>query len=243
MSSAYHKYLQNELRKLGNPEKSKNSAWFFKTGKGQYGEGDIFIGVTMPEQRKLIKQYLHLSLKEIKQLLQSPEHECRMCALLILVEQFKKGTEEEKEKIYTLYLKNTKWINNWDLVDASAEHIVGPWLETRKEKMKVLKTMAKSISLWERRIAILSTFCYIKKGSSKEATEIARLLLTDKEDLIHKAVGWMLREIGKRCSVIEEEIFLKKHCNKMPRTMLRYAIEHFPEEKRKNYLNKKLDKM
>lgn len=236
MPLANHQHLQDELKKSGNPVKSKNSAWFFKTGKGQYGEGDIFIGVTMPEQRKLINQYLHLSLKEVKLLLHSPEHECRMCALLIMVAQYKKGTEKEREIIYTLYLQNTKWINNWDLVDASAEHITGPWLEDKKEKMKVLSNLAKSKSLWEKRIAMLSTFCYIKKGNAKESLQIAKILLKDEHDLIHKAVGWMLREVGKRCSVLEEEIFLKQHYHKMPRTMLRYAIEHFPEEKRKKYL-------
>lgn len=237
MPLANHQHLLDELKKSGNPVKSKNSAWFFKTGQGQYGEADIFIGVTMPEQRKLIKQYLHLSLKEVKQLLHSPEHECRMCALLILVAQYKKGTEKERENIYTLYLQNTKWINNWDLVDASAEHITGPWLEDKKEKMKVLSNLAKSKSLWERRIAMLSTFNYIKKGNAKESLQIAKILLKDEHDLIHKAVGWMLREVGKRCSVLEEEIFLKQHYNNMPRTMLRYAIEHFPEEKRKAYLS------
>lgn len=240
MPVANYQKLKNELLKSGNPEKAKNSSWFFKTGKGDYGEGDVFIGVTMPEQRAICKRYLHLSLKELKQLLQSPEHEFRMCALLILVTKYKKGTAEDKENIYQLYLQNTKWINNWDLVDASAEHIVGPRLEKRKEKMQVLKNLATSKSIWERRIAMLAAFCYIKKGSSKEAVQIAKLLLRDEEDLIHKAVGWMLREIGKRCSIAEEENFLKQHYLKMPRTMLRYAIEHFPEVKRKAFLSGKL---
>lgn len=232
--------LQSELRKLGNPEKAKNSSWFFKTGKGQYGEGDIFLGITMPEQRKIIKNYCNLSLDELRLLLRSPEHEFRMCALLILVAQYKKGTPEERKKIYTLYLQNTEWINNWDLVDTSAEHIVGPWLDESKEKMKVLTTLAKSRNIWERRIAMLSTFHYIKKGKSEEALAISKLLLQDEHDLIQKAVGWMLREIGKRCSLQEEENFLQKHYPKMPRTMLRYAIEHFPEIKRKAYLNGKI---
>ena len=240
MSVINLQHLKNDLRKSGNPDKAKNSAWFFKTGKGEYGEGDVFIGVTMPEQRAICKRYLHLSLKELIKLLQSPEHEFRMCALLILTTQYKKGTEKERENIYQLYLQNTKWINNWDLVDASAEHIVGPWLEKRKEKMQVLKNLATSKSIWERRIAMLATFCYIKKGNSIEALQIAKLLLKDEADLIHKAVGWMLREIGKRCSIAEEENFLKQHYLKMPRTMLRYAIEHFPEAKRKDYLNGKI---
>ncbi|MBS1749784.1 MAG: DNA alkylation repair protein [Bacteroidetes bacterium] len=240
MSLKTFSQFKAELRELGSLPKSKNSARFFKTGKGQYGEGDIFLGVTMPEQRKVVKQYCHLTLNEIEQLLQSPEHEFRMCALLILVTQYKEGTKAVREKIYMLYLNNTKWINNWDLVDASAEYIVGPWLEEQKEQMKVLKNLAKSESLWKRRIAMLATFSYIKKGNSKEALQIAHLLLNDDQDLIHKAVGWMLREIGKRCSVDEEEIFLKKHYLKMPRTMLRYAIEHFPERKRKAYLSGKI---
>ncbi|MBW7838310.1 MAG: DNA alkylation repair protein [Chitinophagaceae bacterium] len=240
MPQLSYRQLQTDLRSLANPKKAKNSAWFFKTGKGQYGEGDVFVGVTMPEQRKVAKRYLHLPLEEVTLLLQAPEHEFRMCALLILVAQYKKGTEREREKIYSLYLQSTRWINNWDLVDTSAEYIVGDWLQGRKEKMKTLKALANSESLWERRIAMLATFCYIKKGSTEEALDIAKILLKDEHDLIHKAAGWMLREIGKRCSIQEEEAFLKAHYKHMPRTMLRYAIEHFPETKRKAYLNGKV---
>lgn len=228
--------LKTILFELGSKEKAKNSARFFKTGKGEYGEGDVFIGITMPEQRKAIKQFIGLSLIEVEKLLQSVEHEFRMCALLILIAQYKKATLSDKEKIYDLYLRNTKWINNWDLVDVSAEYIVGDWLEKRNEKLIVLTNLAQSKSLWERRIAILSTFNYIKKGSTSEAIEIAKILLDDNEDLMHKAVGWMLREIGKRCSITIEEDFLELHYKKMPRTMLRYAIEHFPEIKRQAYL-------
>lgn len=229
-------HLKADLFRLASPEKAKNSAWFFKTGKGEYGENDVFLGITMPEQRKAIKPFLNLPLEEVEKLLQSPEHEYRMCALLIWVAQYKKSSEENRKRIYEKYLDNTRWINNWDLVDASAEHIVGLWLEKRKEKMKVLESLAKSKSLWERRIAMLATFCYIKKGESKDALAIAEILLEDKEDLIHKAVGWMLREIGKKCSILEEETFLQKHYKNMPRTMLRYAIEHFPELRRQAYL-------
>lgn len=228
--------LKNILFELGSKGKAENSARFFKTGKGEYGEGDVFIGITMPEQRKAIKQFIGLSLIEVEKLLQSVEHEFRMCALLILIAQYKKATLSDKEKIYDLYLRNTKWINNWDLVDVSAEYIVGDWLEKRNEKLIVLTNLAQSKSLWERRIAILSTFNYIKKGSTSEAIEIAKILLDDNEDLMHKAVGWMLREIGKRCSITIEEDFLELHYKKMPRTMLRYAIEHFPEIKRQAYL-------
>jgi len=229
-------FLKNELRALGNPKKAGNSTRFFKTGKGQYGEDDVFIGVTMPEQRKIAKLFFDVSLDDLEKLLQSKEHEFRMTVLIILVDQFKKGNEETRKKIYELYLRNTKWINNWDLVDSSAEYIVGGWLEDKKEKMQVLKKLAKSKILWERRIAMLATFAYIKKGNCEEALQIAELLLKDTHDLIHKAVGWMLREVGKRCSLEQEENFLKKHCQQMPRTMLRYAIEHFPVEKRKAYL-------
>jgi len=232
--------LKTNLQELTSPEKAKNSAWFFKTGKGEYGEGDVFLGITMPEQRKAIKAFVNLPLEEVETLLQSPEHEYRMCALLIWVAQYKKANEEKRKLIYQKYLDNTQWINNWDLVDASAEHIVGPWLEQRKDKMKVLESLAKSKSLWERRIAMLASFGYIKKGESKEAFAIAEILLEDKEDLIHKAVGWMLREIGKKCSIQEEETFLKKYYQRMPRTMLRYAIEHFPETKRQAYLKGKI---
>ncbi len=228
--------LKAVLKQLSSPEKAKNSAWFFKTGKGQYGEGDVFIGVTMPEQRNAIKPFMDMDLDEIVKLLKSPEHEYRMCALLIMVAQYKKGSKEVKENIYNNYLAHTKWINNWDLVDASAEHIVGPWLADKKDKMKVLTHLANAQSLWDRRIAMLATFHYIKKGSTEEALYLAEILLKDKEDLMHKAVGWMLREIGKRCSKDIEEMFLVQHYHTMPRTMLRYAIEHFPETQRQAYL-------
>lgn len=233
------KSLKKELFALGHPEKAVNSARFFKMNKGQYGEGDIFIGITMPEQRKLAKKYASLSLSDIAHLLHSKEHEFRMTALLILVKQFQQGAENFRKECYELYLRNTAHINSWDLVDASAEFIVGPWLENKPEKLQVLQRLAQSTSLWERRIAMLSTFAYIKKGHAEEALQVAELLLKDHQDLIHKAVGWMLRETGKRCSIRQEEIFLKKHAHQMPRTMLRYAIEHFPEEKRQAYLKRK----
>lgn len=236
MKKADLEELKEKLLALGSPVKAENAAWFFKTGKGQYGAGDIFIGVTMPEQRKLSKKYNFLPLKDIEELLHSKEHEFRMTALLILLAQFGQGDGNVRERIYELYLRNTAFINNWDLVDVSAEYIVGPWLEDKKERIKVLKKLALSDSLWERRIAMMATFAYIKKGRPEAALQIAQLLLNDPHDLIHKAVGWMLREIGKRCSLEQEEIFLRQYYHQMPRTMLRYAIERFPEDKRQAYL-------
>ncbi len=228
--------LRRDLIELSSPEKAKASAWFFKTGKGQYGEGDVFLGVTMPELRKIAKKYVDLPIQSVERLLQSKEHEFRMTALVILVNKYKKADESLRRQIYELYLNNTDWINNWDLVDVSAEHIVGPWLENRNDKMKVLRGLAVSKSIWERRIAMLSTFNYIKNGDSKEALEVARLLIGDNHDLIQKAVGWMLREVGKRCSCQIEEEFLQKNYKMISRTTLRYAIEHFPEAMRKQYL-------
>lgn len=230
------KALKAALATHASPEKAKASSRFFKTGIGDYSEGDQFIGVTMPEQRRTAKKFFDLPADDLEELLHSPVHEHRMTALIILVHQFQKGHQEAQKAIYDLYLRNTKSINNWDLVDASAEFIVGPWLENKKNKMQVLQKLARSKSLWERRIAMLATFAYIKKGQPEEALQIALLLLSDEHDLIQKAVGWMLREIGKRCTVEDEELFLKKYYKQMPRTMLRYAIEHFPEDKRKAYL-------
>jgi|SRR3989339_231422 len=227
--------IRSEFQKLADPEKAKFLARFFKTGKGEYAEGDIFIGITVPMTRAIIKKYAPLlTLNETEKLLQSKIHEERQAALLILVSQYKRGDNKTKEAIYNIYLNNTKHINNWDLVDVSAEHIVGAFL---KEKSKApLYKMARSTLLWDRRIAILSTFHYIKQGKYEETMKIAQILLSDKHDLIHKAVGWMLREVGKRCSKKELDNFLDKNISKMPRTMLRYAIEKYPEKERKALL-------
>ncbi|MEJ2066560.1 MAG: DNA alkylation repair protein [Deltaproteobacteria bacterium] len=229
--------IRARLRKLGDKERAKNSQWFFKTGPGEYGEGDRFLGIKVPELRKLAKEYQATPLAETTQLLRSPIHEERLLALLLLVRAFAKGDERFKEKIYHLYLDNTQCINNWDLVDLSAVYIVGAFLMEKSKKP--LYALAKSNNLWERRIAIIATFYFIKEGEFTEAMKIARMLLFDKEDLIHKAVGWMLREVGKR-HLATEERFLKEHNKKMPRTMLRYAIERFPEQKRKRYLKGKI---
>ncbi len=225
--------IRKKLQQLGSKEKAKVLQRFFKTGPGEYGEGDVFIGVRVPDLRKLVKEYQDITIKEVMQLLRSSIHEERLFALLILVSKYSKGNETVKKRIYELYLQNTKFINSWDLVDGSAQHIVGAFLIDKSKEP--LYRLAKSNSLWVRRIAILSTFHFIKHDNYSETLKISKILLTDEQDLIHKAVGWMLREIGKR-HISTEEIFLKKYYKRMPRIMLRYAIEKFPESKRKKYL-------
>jgi len=223
--------LKKELKTKSSPKKAKILQRFFKTGPEEYGEGDVFLGIAVPEIRKLVKKYSDLKIKEIIKLLHSKIHEERLIALLIMVKKFQ--IEKNKEKIYNLYLKNTKYINNWDLVDLSANKIVGDYLLDKPKS--ILYKLARSKSVWERRISIIATFNFIKNNKFEETLKIARILLNDKHDLIHKAVGWMLREIGKR-DLKTEERFLKKYYPKMPRTMLRYAIKKFPEKKRKQYL-------
>jgi len=229
--------LLKELDSLSDKEKAQNYQRFFKMEKGEYGEGDIFIGVTVPVQRKMAKKYSNLSIPKIQELIKSKIHEHRLIALFILIDKYKKANEHEKENIFNLYLENTKHINNWDLVDSSAHYIIGDFL-FEKDK-KVLYELANSKNLWEKRIAIISTFHFIKKEEFEDALAISEILLEDKHDLIHKAVGWMLREIRNR-DLETQEKFLKFHYKKMPRTMLRYAIEKFEEEKRKSYLTGKI---
>lgn len=225
--------LIQDFISLTNKQKAEILQRFFKTGKGEYGEGDKFLGITVPQTRKLAKKYRNLSLNEIKKLLNNKFHEIRLAALLILVEQF----PDDPEKIYNFYLNNTKNINNWDLVDLSADKIVGKYLLKNPKHKNILKKLANSKNLWERRIAILSTYQLIKNNQFEEMLELAKKLLNDSHDLIHKATGWMLREIGKK-SLKVEETFIRKFCKKMPRTMLRYAIEKFPKTKRAFYLNR-----
>lgn len=229
------KQIKKELGDLGSPQKAKNSSWFFKTGPGQYGEGDIFLGLTVPEQRKISKKYQDLNLSQIQILLNDPYHECRLTALLILVLQFESGGNKIRERIFNFYLKNYKYINNWDLVDTSAPRIIGCYLMNKPRL--ILYQMAKSDNLWKKRIAIVSTLFFIQNNEFTDTIKIAKILLSDKHDLIHKSVGWMLREVGKRDQKILED-FLNKYSGQMPRTMLRYAIERFNEKKRKFYLNK-----
>ena len=228
--------VNRALRQVATLQKAKASAWFFKTGPGQYGEGDKFLGVTLPEQRAIAKKYKDLALKDVEKLIMSPWHEERLTGLIILVGKYKNGDEAQREEIYDFYILNTKNINNWDLVDTSAGYIVGHWLDGRPEKMHVLQKLAKSDLLWERRIAMIATFDYIYQGRADEALEIADLLLHDKHDLIQKAVGWMLREVGKRVDRSLLTDFLDKHAAAMPSTSLRYAIEHFDPQLRSHYL-------
>ncbi|MGD9105260.1 MAG: DNA alkylation repair protein [Desulfobacterales bacterium] len=227
------KNIQRRLQELGCRETAKSLQRFFKTGPGEYGEGDVFIGIRVPELRKLVTEYPDITIEESVQLLRSTIHEERFFALLILIGKYSKGNETVKRRIYERYLQHTQFINSWDLVDVSAPHIVGDFLMDKDKKP--IYSLAKSNNLWERRIAILSTFRFIKDNKYSETLKISKILLTDKQDLIHKAVGWMLREIGKR-HISTEEAFLKKYCKRMPRTMLRYAIEKFPESKRQKYL-------
>ncbi|MGV8078897.1 MAG: DNA alkylation repair protein [Syntrophales bacterium] len=226
--------IQRRLQALGNPERVRILQRFFKTAPGEYGEGDVFIGLYVPEIRKLAREYGDLPLPEAVDLLHSSIHEARLLALLILVDAYARGDAATRERIYRLYLEHSRFINNWDLVDASAGQIVGRHLLERSRAP--LYTLAASGLLWDRRIAVLATFHFIKQGEFAETLRIAERLLRDREDLIHKAVGWMLREIGKRDRAAEEA-FLKLHCRIMPRTMLRYAVEKFPEELRQRYLS------
>lgn len=227
--------LKEDLRKLSDKKKAELLSRFFKTGKGQYGYGDIFLGITVPNQRKVSKKYKDLSLKDIQTLLLEGIHEYRLTALLILVEDYKNSDNYTKKQIFEFYLKNTKRINNWDLVDLSAPRILGSYLFDKDRK--VLYDFAKSENIWEKRISIISTLYFISKNDFKDALKISKILLSDKHDLIHKAVGWMLREIGKRNQGLLED-FLNENMAKMPRTTLRYAIERFDGKKRKHYLNK-----
>ena len=226
--------FKKELQGAANPEQAKQLQRFFKTGVGQYGEGDIFLGIKVPVQRSIAKKY-DLSLKEISDLLDSGIHEERLCGLFILLNKYKKSDDKEQKQIFNFYLSKAERVNNWDLVDLSAGRIAGDYMFHHKEELKRIYEFAHSKNLWKRRIAIISTSYFIWKENFDDALAISELLLNDSHDLIHKAVGWMLREIGKRDLEREEE-FLRAHYKDMPRTMLRYAIERFEEGKRKAYL-------
>ena len=227
--------IKHDIQRLANPQKAKTQANFFKTGKCHYGEGDVFIGVTVPEQRIIAKKYESLSLNDLQNLLLSKIHEHRLIALLILVNKYIKSGENAKKQIVNFYLKNSKNINNWDLVDSTADKILGKYF-LNKDKSPLYK-LAKSENLWERRISIISTFAFIRNNEFYDTFKISEILLNDGHDLIQKAVGWMLREVGKRNQKAEEQ-FLKKHYKKMPRTMLRYAIERLDKEKREFYMKR-----
>jgi len=228
-----HKIINNDLLQLANEQIAEHSQRFFKTGKGEYGEGDIFLGIRVPLLRRLVKKYGGISIAEVRKLLHSKFHEERLLAVLMLVQLFKSADESVQKQVYDLYLENTEFINNWDIVDISASNIVGAHFY-EKDKAP-LYDLVQSKNLWERRIAIIATFYFIRQNEFDDTLKLAEILLNDKEDLIHKAVGWMLREVGKREIEFEEE-FLQEHYKIMPRTMLRYAIEKFPETSRKMYL-------
>jgi 3-methyladenine DNA glycosylase AlkD len=227
------KDLERQLAAAADADRSNAVARFFKTGKGQYGEGDKFLGIPVPVQRKLALRYRDLPLSEIARLLKSEWHEHRFCALEILVHKYERGDEVLKREIFRFYLENTAGINNWDLVDTSAPYIVGAHLLTRSRR--VLDRLAKSRSLWERRIAIVATLKLIKHGEIEDTFRIAAILLNDRHDLMHKAVGWALRETWKvsRLALLQ---FLQKYYSRVPRTTLRYAIEHLPPDQRKEIL-------
>jgi len=226
--------LVKELIELKGPKRAKNESRFFKTGPGEYGEGDIFWGVPTAEKRKLAGKYKDMSLVEVKKLLTSPIHDQRVIAVVILAGKYPKASAKEQKQIYDFYLAHTKHINNWDLVDISTPHIVGTHLLDKNRS--VLCQLASSKNLWERRISIMATFTFIRNNDFKDALKISKILLADKHDLIHKATGWMLREIGKKDQKVLEQ-FLDKNTLKMPRTMLRYSIEKFSEKKRQYYLS------
>ena len=222
--------LIEELKKVADPQKAKLLQGFFKTAPGQYGYGDVFWGITIPQNRRIAQSFIDISYKEISLMMRHEVHEVRMCSLMILVEKFK----QEPQAVYKLYMANKKYVNNWDLVDLTAYKIVGAYLKDRPKA--VLYKLAQSKELWDRRIAIVSTFYFIQSGFAEETFKISDMLMGDKEDLMHKAVGWMLREVGKRCSEKELKSYLKDRYQTMPRTMLRYAIERFPADVRKKYL-------
>lgn len=225
--------ITSYLEDLADPDIAQHSQRFFKTGVGEYGYGDKFLGIRVPVLRKAVKSFQDTALIEITQLLKSKYHEVRLFSLLLLVHQFSRSDAIKREKIFKLYLKHTKYINNWDLVDSSAHYIVGAWLIDKDRS--VLYELAQSKQLWERRIAIMATFYFIKKDQFDDTLKLSKILINDPEDLIHKAVGWMLREVGNR-DIRSEEKYLKQHYKKMPRTMLRYSIERFSKERRQAYL-------
>lgn len=228
--------VQKALQGYATKERAKTNAWFFKTGKGEYGEGDEFIGVTVPEQRLVAKHFVDIPYAELRKLLSSKKHEHRLTALLILVQKYARAEEKEQKELFRFYLSEIEYVNNWDLVDLSAPQIVGNHMCTYGGVQKLYK-LARSKNLWRRRIAIVATFSFIRKGDFSPTLELSEMLLRDDEALLHKAVGWMLREVGKRNMPILKS-FLTEHSAHMPRTMLRYAIERFPETERKKWLKK-----
>ncbi len=227
------KQVERAMRALKDDRKNKVMQKFFKTSKGSYGEGDVFLGLTVPQTRTIAKKYWDMSFTDIKKLLHSKYHDERLCALLMLIERFEKGSKGVRKTVYDFYITQAQYVNNWDLVDLSADKIVGVYLLDRKKA--ILSTFAKSDNLWERRISIVATHAFIRENQFQDTLRIAKILLHDEHDLIHKAVGWMLREVGKRDVKVMEKFLVQSYAT-MPRTMLRYAIEKLPEKRRKAYL-------
>lgn len=232
------KEIKAQLAILANPEDAQHQARYFKTGPGEYAEGDQFLGIRVPELRKVARRFSSLSHHQTLKLLTSRIHEHRFVALLLLLQQYQRADEPEQKLIYQDYLDYTQYINNWDLVDVSAPKISGHWLYHHKGERKTLNRLIRSRDLWQRRIGVMSTFYFIREGDFEPSLKLAKALIDDPHDLIHKATGWMLREVGKRDRQCERR-FLDQHAASMPRTMLRYAIEKFPQHLRQHYLNQR----
>lgn len=231
--------LKKEISSLADTKRAQVLQRFFRTGPGEYGEGDVFLGISVPKQREIAKKYGNMSLGDIRKLLANSIHEYRLIALLILVDKYQKAVKlNDRKKVVVFYLKNTQGINNWDLVDLSVYKILGDFLLRNPSQKNILDKLAGSKNLWEKRMAMVATYAFIGSGSSRETIQIAKKLLNDKHDLIHKAVGWMLREVGKRVSEKTLTDFLDQYSSEMARTTLRYAIERLAEKKRQYYLNK-----
>ena len=231
--------ITQELKKMANKPQAEVLQRFFKTAEGQYGAGDVFLGIKVPVSRKIAQKYTYLDFKDISDLLKNKFHEARLVALLILVEKYQKTSDRKlKKKIVDFYLKHTKYINNWDLVDLSVSKILGDYLLLEEGRMNVLNKLAKSKNLWERRMAMVSTYAFIYEGRAEETLAMAKKLLHDEHDLMHKAVGWMLREVGKRINRKTLTDFLDEHVSDMPRTALRYSIEHLEPIDREHYLKR-----
>ena len=229
-------FILNELFSVANPEKALLLQRFFKTGKGQYAEGDVFLGLVVPLSRSIARANKETPLSELQLLLDSPYHEARLVALVIIVERFKKASSSGRTELFGFYLRNAARINNWDLVDVTCPHVVGAYLLDKDRS--VLYSLAGSSLLWEQRIAIVSTIAFIRSKQFDDTLALSEMLLSHKHDLMHKAVGWMLREVGKRDKVTLLS-FLERNATRMPRTALRYAIEHFPGEERMYFMKKK----
>lgn len=230
--------VKKDLQRIADPEKAVTLARFFKTGKGEYGEGDIFIGIKVPDQRNVARRFRELPLPELKTLLSDPVHECRLTALMILVDKYSKADVRTRGEIFDFYIGNTRYINNWDLVDLSCEKIIGRHLYSSGSDRSILYDLAGHDYLWDQRIAVVSTYWFIKNRDFDDTVRLCEYFLGHRHDLIHKATGWMLREAGKRDITVLRE-FLDRHAGVMPRTMLRYAIEKLDGTERKKYMDAK----